>query len=404
MRLKKTDDMFLIDKPFVSDFLIKTIKEFNFKVIATDVAKELIVDNSLNWISESRAIGIIKDSPDTPVYSNSENVITWVANNLAFTKLPNQIEQFKNKALFREMIKELFPTFRYRIVELKDIPGLEFEEEDFPFVIKPTVGFFSLGVYIVHNREQWEAAKKELNIDNLQSIYPKEVLNASTFIVEEFIDGEEYAVDCYFNREGDVVVLSVLHHKFSSGTDTSDRVYSTSKEIILKYKNEIEAFLSKVGERAELRNFPAHVELRISSSGQITPIEVNPLRFGGWCTTGDLSWNAFGINSYEYFINNKVPDWEQVFKTRADKIYSIVILNNNSGYTSSGIARFDYNLLKKDFENVVEIREIDIKKYPLFGFVFTETSKDNEKELNEILVSNLRRYIVTRKTSADADL
>jgi hypothetical protein len=34
--------MFLIDKPFVSDFLIETIKDNNYKIIATKAAKELV--------------------------------------------------------------------------------------------------------------------------------------------------------------------------------------------------------------------------------------------------------------------------------------------------------------------------------------------------------------------------
>jgi hypothetical protein len=38
--------MFLIDKPFVSDFLIETIKDNNYKIIATKVAKELVKDDS----------------------------------------------------------------------------------------------------------------------------------------------------------------------------------------------------------------------------------------------------------------------------------------------------------------------------------------------------------------------
>ncbi len=386
--------MFIIDKPYVSDFLIKTIKDFNFKVIATEEARELITDNRLNWISEDDAISIIKSHPDTPVYSNSENVIAWVTNNLAFTKLPGQIELFKDKFLFREMIKGLFPSFSYSKIQLKDIPNLSFEEADFPFVIKPAVGFFSLGVHIIHNAEQWKIAQRELKIESLQSIYPKEVLNTSTFIIEEYILGEEYAVDCYYNSEGEVVILNVLHHKFSSGTDTSDRVYSTSKEIVLRFKSEIEEFLLLIGDKAGLKNFPAHVELRIDASGKIIPIEVNPLRFGGWCTTGDLSWNAYGINSYDYFIHSKKPHWEQIFKEREDKIYSIVILNNNSGYAASEITGIDYALLKKDFENVIEIRKVDVREHPLFGIMFTETSPDNEKELNEILVSDLRKYII----------
>ncbi len=49
------------------------------------------------------------------------------------------------------------------------------------------------------------------------------------FILEDFIQGEEYAVDYNHNDKGGG---SYLYTTFSSGTDTSDRVYSTSKAII----------------------------------------------------------------------------------------------------------------------------------------------------------------------------
>ncbi|MBU8892138.1 MAG: ATP-grasp domain-containing protein [Bacteroidales bacterium] len=387
--------MFLIDKPYVSDFLINTIRDNNYKIVSTKEAKELISDESLNWISEKDAINIIEKEPDTSIYLNSENAIAWILKNPESFKLSNQIHLFKDKIKFRELIKDSFPDFFYKTVELEDIQELSLDGINFPFVIKPSLGFFSLGVHIVRNIAEWNAAKNELNFNTLQSIYPKEVLNPSTFIIEEYIEGEEYAVDCYFNTEGEVVILNILHHKFSSGTDISDRVYSTSKEIIYKYKNAIEEFLQPIGDKTGLRNFPAHVEIRIDANGQICPIEVNPLRYGGLCTTGDLSWYAFGINSYDYFINNKKPNWEQIFKNRSDKKYSIVILDNNSGFTSSEITHFDYDLLTQDFENVLILRKLDIKKYPVFGFVFTETSKDNEEELNEILISNLTKYIST---------
>jgi hypothetical protein len=52
--------MFLIDKPFVSDFLIETIKDNNYKIIATKVAKELVKDDSLAWIAEEEAISLLK--------------------------------------------------------------------------------------------------------------------------------------------------------------------------------------------------------------------------------------------------------------------------------------------------------------------------------------------------------
>jgi hypothetical protein len=53
--------MFLIDKPFV--LIIETIKDNNYKIIATKVAKELVKDDSLAWIAEEEAIAL-KNNPE----------------------------------------------------------------------------------------------------------------------------------------------------------------------------------------------------------------------------------------------------------------------------------------------------------------------------------------------------
>jgi hypothetical protein len=50
-------------------------------------------------------------------------------------------------------------------------------------------------------------------------------------------------------------------------------------------------------------------------------------------------------------------------------------------------------MLRQDLENVLLVRELDIKKDPVFGFLFTETSLDNMEEINKILNSNLTKYI-----------
>ncbi len=385
--------LFLIDKPFVSDFLIKTIKENGYRVVSTAVSREMIQDDSLNWITEEVAAGIIEKDPYTPLYTNSENALTWIAGNTNGSELSDHIQLFKDKARFRELIKTLYPDFFYKTVKLEDIPNLSLEGIPFPFVIKPSVGFFSLGVHIVRNQAEWIWVKNELSISNLESIYPPAVLNTSTYIIEEYINGEEFAVDCYFNHAGEVVILNILHHRFSSGNDTSDRVYTTSKEIVLKYENVFTEFLNAMGKAAGIRNFPAHVELRMDATGKINPIEVNPLRFGGWCTTGDLPGIALGYNLYEYYNNNRKPDWEKIFKNRTNKLYSIIVLNNNSGIPPTHIHHFDHDLLGDDFENALMIRKLDIKEYPVFGFLFTETSAGNEEELTRILVSDLKKYI-----------
>lgn len=385
--------MYLIDKPYISNFLSETIKENKYKIIATKVAKELINDNSLEWVDENDAITEISTNPNTALYSNSENALSWLEQNFGENDMVKNIKMLKDKLRFRELIKDIFPDFYFKKISLNEIQNYPLDNLPFPFVIKPSIGFFSIGVHIVENENDWEKAKMELRPKNLESIFPQSVLDTTNFIIEEFIHGEEYAIDYYHNDKGEVVILNVLHHLFSSGTDTSDRVYSTSKEIVYQYKTEFELFLSKIGERLNLKNFPAHAEVRIDKNGKIVPIEINPLRFGGWCTTGDLLGVTLGFNSYKCFFDNEKPDWENIFSNKEDKKYSIIVLDNNSGIAPSEIKAFDYSRLAEDFENSILVRKFDINQYPVFGFVFTETSSFNQMELNEILISDLKKYI-----------
>ena len=389
--------MFLIDKPYISDFLINTIKENHYQVVATKVAHELVVDPSLNWISEEEAIATIKNNPSQRIYSNSENVLSWIDKHFGESELSKQINILKDKAEFREQIKTIFPDFKFKKIKLENIQSITTDELSFPFVIKPSIGFLSIGVYIINDENDWNKAKEEITPYNLKSIFPKNVLDTSHFIIEDFIQGEEYAIDYYYNDQGEVVILNILQHVFSSGTDTSDRVYSTSKAILEQHKVQFEQFLRTIGNKLNLKNFPAHAEVRIDEKGKIIPIEINPLRFGGWCTTGDLSGITVGLNSYKYYFENKCPNWDTLYKGKEKNIFSIIVLDNNSGIKPTDIERFDYKALADDFENPILIRALDINTYPLFGFVFAKTDKKNKKELYDILSSDLKKYIIVRE-------
>lgn len=390
--------MLLIDKPFVSDFLINTIKKNNFPIISTEASKSMISNENLNWIPENEAIERYKNKSDLLLYSNSENVISWIEKNLSFSKLPSQIQLFKNKIAFRELLKDAFPNYFFKGVQLSELSKIDPSTLKFPVILKPAVGFFSLAVHKVDNNKEWQTvlANIEKEIASFKDMYPKEVVDISNFIIEQYIDGEEYAVDCYFNANGDPVILNIMHHIFSSDKDVSDRVYSTSKEIIEKHASKIESFLNIVGEKAQLKNFPMHVEIRVDNNNNIIPIEINPLRFGGWCTTGDISYFAYGFNSYEQFLHQKIPNWNTIFETRKDKIYSLIVLDNNSGINEKDIASFNYELLLKDFKKPLNLRKVDFRKYAVFGFLFIETSKENINEVETILASNLRKYITVK--------
>ncbi|SNR41905.1 ATP-grasp domain-containing protein [Lutibacter agarilyticus] len=390
--------MILIDKPFVSDFLIKTIKEFNFPVVATSTAKEMISDETIHWVSEEDAIQQYKENQNSPIYTNSENAINWIEKNLTFSELPSKIKRFKNKIKFRELIKNAYPNYFFKGVKYQDLQQLSFHDLQFPLIIKPTVGFFSLAVHKIDNWSEWKAILPIISkeITEFKAMYPKEVVDVTDFIIEEFIKGEEYAIDCYFNANGKVVILNIMHHTFSSEKDVSDRVYATSKKIITAYFSEIEQFLQLIGNKAQLKNFPMHVEVRINAEGNVIPIEVNPMRFGGWCTTGDISFYAFEFNSYQYFLESKTPNWTKIFDKIGNKKYNLIVLDNNSGISENAIESFNYDLLLKDFKKPLNLRKVDFRKYAVFGFVFTETTPENELEIQRILKSDLKKYILLK--------
>jgi hypothetical protein len=84
--------MFLIDKPFVSDFLIETIKDNNYKIIATKVAKELVKDDSLAWIAEG-SHQLLKQIQKFSLYS--ENALAWIDQYYGESELSGQLQVLK---------------------------------------------------------------------------------------------------------------------------------------------------------------------------------------------------------------------------------------------------------------------------------------------------------------------
>ena len=120
------------------------------------------------------------------------------------------------------------------------------------------------------------------------------------------------------------------------------------------------------------------------------------MRFGGWCTTADISFLAYGFNPYLYYYNQEKPDWSQLLRGKGGKLFSVVVLDNSTGVEISKIKLFDYDRLLAKFKQPLELRKIDFQQYPVFGFLFTETAADNFSELQDILDSDLREFITLR--------
>lgn len=383
--------MIILEKPFVSDFLIETISKNNYPVLDTKFARSFKFNDCANFISENDAVLNYK----TPIYTNSENSYSWLIKNLPKTRITEKLNLFNDKVCFRNLIEKLYPDYYFEEIDIDELESFDIDGIPKPFIIKPAMGFFSLAVYKVSNKREWENTKKLIRdeCESIKDLFPPDVLDVSRFIIEEYIEGSEFAFDAYYNSSGEPVILSILEHVFSSDSDVNDRAYLSSKEIINANLEPFTNFLTEIGNLVELKNFPLHVEVRKNKEGKIIPIEINPLRFGGFCTTADFTYYTYGFNPYEYFFKQKAPNWNDILVAKDDNIYCLIVLDNSTGIDGKEINHFDYDKLLTQFTKPLHMRKMDIKQYPVFGFLFVETNKNDFKEIENILHSDLKEFI-----------
>jgi len=388
--------MIILDKPYVSDFFRDTIISNGFPVLRNHFSESIDPEGKFNLIDEEKAAKDLSKCDNPLIYMPTENSIGWVMDNLRETRLPSTIRLFKDKVRCREILKSIYPDYFFQEVKLEALESISIEGLPMPVVVKPSVGFFSLAVSRIDRQRDWGTAVRGLrsDIEAAEKLFPTDVVDTGSFIIEEFITGEEFAFDAFFDREGKPCVLSAYKHVFASEEDVTDRLYITSADIVREYEPKFLDFLNSLGAVAELRNFPLHVEVRIDSRGRLLPIEINPVRFGGMCTTADLAYHAYGYNLYEYYFSQKSPDWDRLLQGRGEHVYGLVVLNNSTGIEPSMIRGFDYRKLAENFENVLEVREVDFREFHFFGFLFLDSRQDNCEELDRILHSDLRQYII----------
>ena len=376
------DTLFIAEEPYVSDLMLKTLEKNGYSVLKNDVSMHFCENYNLNFTDGS---GFSK------VYSNSENSVEWVLENFKNTNLARFIQISKDKFSMRKELREIYPDFFFEEILLKDIDKIKAENLPEKFIIKPAVGFLSMGVHKINSQNEWEQTvgliKNE--ISDFKKNFPKAVLNSEKFIVEEIIEGEEFAVDVYFDNNRQPVIMNIFAHPFVSEDDVSDRIYISSKEIIETNIKDFENILGKIGKKIGLKNFPAHIEVIKKSNGEVVPVEINPMRFAGWCTT-DLAYYAYGINIYEYFADNKKPNWENILKNKQGKIYYFAMAETPTGIDKTKIT-FDYENLKKCFSKILDFRKIDFVNKPVFAVIFGETEQQNE--ITKILELNMKNFI-----------
>jgi len=384
--------MFILENPYVSKLMLETLQKNQFKVLANHIAKSFSAKYNLNLITPESMIEKPVTDKDFKVYSNSENSVNFILDNAPKSNLADYIRVCKNKAEFRRRLKPVYPDFFFKEISVNELDTVDISDFPQQFIIKPSVGFLSMGVHKVTSHSQWKSTVSELKseIKTFAQHFPKGVLDSSSFIAEEIIEGDEFAVDAYYDEHGKPVILNIFQHPFVSKEDVSDRVYISSAEIIRNNLKQFDTILEKIGKTLQMKNFPIHIEMiRQKSTADVIPVEINPMRFAGWCTT-DLAYYAYGINIYEYFENNLKPDWNEILKDKNDKIFYFAMAEKSPDLKSTEIS-FNYKALEGFFSKTLDFRKIDYLQKPLFAIIFGETR--SAKEITDILKLDIKTFI-----------
>lgn len=380
--------MVIIDEPYASDVLIKWLEESKEPMLDNAFAKKISETHKLNLISDTEAIKRVNAGES--VYTNSENALAWLLENTENENRNRSIELFKDKAAMRKKLAALSPGFFYQELTKSELADFDVTDIELPVVLKPAVGFCSMGVYVIENASDWDAALEDIAKSETiwNERYPQSVVDGENYLLEGYLDGQEYAIDMYYDRDGKANILNILRHDFASADDTSDRLYITNHDIVDDTYDKFMDWLDSVNKVIGARDFPVHVEIRMKDD-DVIPIEFNPLRFAGLGGT-DISYHGLGFRTYEAYLKETPIDLKKLYAKHPDDTYSMSLLNPS---VNADLSRpFDHDSLASRFSNVIGFCKFDANVTGSFGFLFLKTERSNADELDFILHSDLLEF------------
>ena len=386
--------MIILDKPFVSDFLLNTAIETQIPVLDTPFVRDIPGSEKMNLLEADDFFRRLESDPTAKIYSNSEDSAAWIYKYMPDSTLAENIKRVKDKFRMREIFASLNPEFYFQKCSFQELEKLDVSAIPKPFIVKPVRGIASIGIRAVFSDDQWPDILNQIRKDRIDygTAFSDTVVDLNSFLLEGYIDGQEIAVDAYFDNNGDAVVVNILKHDFASLEDNSDRLYYTSFSIIKEYLPRVEKYLGSVANALKIRNFPMHMEMRITPNGEFIPIEINPMRFAGFCTT-DMASYAFGINPYRVYLDGQKPNWNKIFSSKEEEIYSMGVVDIPRHMDKNKVY-FDYDALAGKLENILEIRKMNYKIFPMAAFIFAATKPENSAELHRWLHDDMKNVII----------
>jgi hypothetical protein len=386
--------LIILDRPYVSELLAQTVSKNKIPVIKLN--EVFIPNESAINLKKVDDLLIELEKVNSPILFNSENGLNILSKYAPDHYLTTVTDILKNKVIFRKTLSRHYEDFFFTEVSLKELEELDSNILPFPIIVKPAIGYSSIGVHRIDKVEEYNETIKQLKFEMevTGSEYPIEVINSQTFIIEKLIEGDEYAVDAYFSEDGEPVILNLFKRMFRHEKDMSDRIYYTSKQVINESLHKIQEFLRTISSFFALKLAPIHIEVRIDRDGQIVPIEVNPLRFAG-IGTNELGVYAYGVNACEYFFKQQKPDWGNIVNQMDDSIYSFCCAEIDASIDCKKVKSINHEAFKLNFDEILEYRPMEINESSTFAVIFHKSP--DLKENIRLLNLDLDQYITLKE-------
>ena len=381
--------MMIVDEPFAAPELIEYLECTQEPVLLNSMAEKILERHSIKALGDKEFAARV--NAGERLICTSENAFSWIAQHIEDKAVTGVIATFKDKARMRKLLAPMYPSLEYCEIPTAQLKEVCFEDFSAPFVLKPNVGYCSVGVYVIESRQQWDAALADIdeNMAVWRSRYAKSALDEGSFVVESYLEGTEFAVDAFFDENGEAVVLDVLRHEFANAADTSDRCYITGASVIRECAPAFASWLTEVNGYVGAKSFPVHVEARMKD-GEITPIEFNPLRFAGICGT-EVAYHAYGFHTYDYYLRDIKPSWNELLSGKEGKLYCMGYLPAPEEL-AAGKCGFDYDGFLSHFEGLRAFYRFDPQQTGALGFIFLETEENDETQRAFLREADLAQF------------
>lgn len=379
--------MVILERPFVSDLMVETLEKNNIPVLKNEMSELRVANGKV--LSDNEFCEEYKKS--RKLYTVSENALGWIYEHIEDKNFLDSISLVKDKAAFRSICRDIYPDFFFKELNINEMKNADINSIVFPCVIKPSVGFLSKGVFVVHDEQEYQAAVDSLLNDFAKAGdgFPEFVVGKSRFLIEEYIRGEEYAVDTYYDENGTPVILNIFHHKFMDESDTSDRLYLTNKGLFDQYEEPFTHFLTSLNNTLHLKNFPMHIEFRYDGKKAV-PIEINPLRFTGFCLN-ELQVFISGQHPMLSFLKGRRVSKEEMWKDKENLTYAFTVLDLPSGCEDKA---FNAEKFSADFHDVIDVRLVPDKTSGVAATVFLKIETENLQAFDRIMSLDMREYMI----------